>query len=390
MNNTVSRRQFLGTTLRLGLGGAIVVSNQGLGEPRRLKAAVIGHTGRGDYGHGLEAIFQGLPGVELVAVSDPDAKGRAAVAARIGAPHAYEDYREMLERHKPDLVSLAMRHADQHHAIALAAIRSGAHVYCEKPFTTTLLEGDEVLQSAALRKRKIAVAHTMRMTGGVQALKAAVGRGLLGDVVELRAYGKQDARAGGEDMMVLGTHLFDLMRLFVGDPLSCSAEVLNQGRRITTHDARVVKDSVGRVAGDQISARFLFQNGVNASFTSAGKLRDTVGRWGLEIHGSRGAARINCDLEPSVFIRKPAAWSNLGRSDIWAPFEFPDSNSPASLKHNEKPVNDWLTAIERDHQPECSGLNGLWAVEMVMAVYQSALTGARVDFPLKDRRHPLA
>lgn len=387
MNDPVSRRQFLGANLPLCLGVTVLMSQRGFSEPRRLKAAVIGHTGRGDYGHGLESIFRNQPGIELVAIADPDATGRTQMASKIGAPNAYADYREMLERHKPHLVSLAMRHADQHHAIALAAVRSGAHVFCEKPFTTTPVEADEVLKEAGPRKLKIAVAHTMRMTPSVLALRTAIARGLLGDIVELHAHGKQDARAGGEDMMVLGTHLFDLMRLFLGDPVSCSAEVLAQGRRITKNDARLVKDSVGWVAGDQISAHFLFPNGVNASFTSASKLRETVGHWGLELHGSRGVARINCDLEPNVFVRKQGAWSNAGRSDNWTPLEMAaDKTSPA---HTGNPVTDWLTAIETDRPPECSGQNGLWAVEMVMAVYQSALTGARVDFPLKERRHPL-
>jgi hypothetical protein len=39
---------------------------------------------------------------------------------------------------------------------------------------------------------------------------------------------------------------------------------------------------------------------------------------------------------------------------------------------------------------ECSGRNGAWAVEMVMGVYQAALTGRRLTFPLAARRHPLA
>src|SRR5688572_12474090 len=105
-----------------------------------LKAAVIGHTGRGDYGHGLDTIFQNRAGVEVVAVADPDATGRARVAGKIKAPRQYADYRELLQKERPNLVSVAMRHADQHHAIILAALRSGAHVYAEKPFTVTSAE----------------------------------------------------------------------------------------------------------------------------------------------------------------------------------------------------------------------------------------------------------
>ena len=110
----------------------------------------------------------------------------------------------MLAKERPNLVSLAMRQADQHYAIGLEALRAGAHLYCEKPFTTTPAEADALQAEANQRGLKIAVAHTLRMMPAVVGLKQAMGEGLLGDIGEARAYGKQDARAGGEDMMVLG------------------------------------------------------------------------------------------------------------------------------------------------------------------------------------------
>ena len=147
----------------------------------------------------------------------------------------------MLEKERPGLISIAMRHADRHHVVALAALRAGAHIYCEKPFVTAPNESDELLAEADKGGRKIAVAHTMRMMPVVVLLKQAIAEGLIGDVQELRAFGKQDARAGGEDMMVLGSHLFDLLRLFLGDPLWCTARVLWQGRDIAPADRRIVK-----------------------------------------------------------------------------------------------------------------------------------------------------
>jgi predicted dehydrogenase len=382
----ISRRAFVART-------SVCVAAAGLrsfgAEPApRLKAAVIGHTGQGDYGHGLDGIFQDRPGIELVGLADPDAAGRAKTAAKIKAPRSYADYRELLDKEKPDLVSIAMRHASQHHAIALAVLRAGAHFYCEKPFVTSPAEADELLAEASKRGRRIAVSHTLRMLPVLVRFKQAVAEGLLGDLVEARACGKQDTRAGGEDMMVLGTHLFDLLRMFLGDPLSCTARVLWQGRDITRDDRRLVKDNVGPVAGDQVFAQFAFPSGVNATFTSAEKLRETTGFWGIEFHGSKGAARINCDVSPNVFVRRAGAWKSEGRTEQWEPFEAAGTKSPPSL--NPAPVTDWLDAIANNREPVCSGRNGAWAVEMVMAVYRAALSGARVKFPLAERGHPLA
>src|SRR6266545_7945066 len=386
-NPSIPRRDFV----RLAASaGALAVANliPASAEPAaKFKAAVIGHTGRGDYGHGLESIFGNRPNIELVAVADPDPAGRARTAAKVGAPRHYADYREMLEKERPGLVSLAMRHADQHHAIALAALKAGAHVYCEKPFVTAPVEADELLAEAERRRLKIAVAHTMHMMPVIVRLKQAVAEGLLGELVEVRTFGKQDTRAGGEDMMVLGSHLFDLLRLFLGDPLWCTARVLGQGRDITPADRRLVKDNVGYVAGDQVFAEFAFPKGVNASFTSAAKLRETVGHWGIEFFGSKGTARINCDIAPNVFVRQSTAWKAEGKSDEWRPVDPALIKSPPA--HNLGPVGDWLLAIAKAREPECSGHNGAWAVEMVMGVYHAALSGKRVQFPLSVRAHPL-
>lgn len=383
-----SRRSFLLTAgvFTAGLAGGA----RGADAAPALKAAVIGLTGRGDYGHGLDLIFQGRPGIELVALADPDAEGRRKAAARIQAPRQYADFGELLERERPRLVSVAMRQSDQHHAIVRAALRAGAHVYCEKPFVTAPAESDDLLAEAGRRGLRIAVAHTLRMKRELVRFRQAVRDGLLGELVEARAYGKQDARAGGEDMMVLGTHLFDLLRLFLGDPEWVSARVTWQGRDITARDGRLVKDNVGLVAGDQVLGQFTFPGGVQASFTSAGRLRETVGPWGIELLGSKGAARIACDLGPLVYLRRGAApWKTEGKSDKWEPFDPGPAPGPAPANLNVNPVTDWLEAISAGREPECSGRNGAWAVEMVMGIYRAALGGGRVKFPLPDRGHPL-
>jgi predicted dehydrogenase len=385
--DALSRRHFM----RLAsLTGALVVADLPslATEPgARLKGAVIGYTGRGDYGHGLEGIFSNRPNVEVVALADPDPEGRARTAAKIGAPRSYADYRELLEKERPNLVSLAMRQSDQHHAIAMAALRAGAHIYCEKPFVTAPNESDELLAEADKRELKIAVAHTMRMMPVIVRLRQVIAEGLIGDIVEVRSFGKQDTRAGGEDMMVLGSHLFDLLRMFLGDPLWCTARVLWQGRDIAPADRRSVKDNVGYVAGDEVFAQFAFPEGVNATFTSVAKLREAVGHWGIEFVGSKRAARINCDIAPNVFVHRSNGWKSEGKTDAWEPLDVSLVKSPPP--HDLGPVGDWLDAIAKNREPECSGRNGAWAVEMVMGVYYAALSGKRVPFPLSVRTHAL-
>ena len=73
------------------------------------KTAVIGRTGRGDYGHGLDVAVLSHPKLKLVAVADEDTQGRAQAAKRLGVERSYDDYRAMLEREKPQFVVVGPR-----------------------------------------------------------------------------------------------------------------------------------------------------------------------------------------------------------------------------------------------------------------------------------------
>ena len=392
-SSPLSRRDFLHQSAALAALAAL--PRVSAADAPRYKAAVIGHTGRGDYGHGMDVIFNDRPNIELVAVADAHDAGRAKAAAKLKAPRQYADYRELLEKERPNLVCIAPRHSDQHHAMGLAALRAGAHLYMEKPFTPTLAEADELLAEADQRGLRIVVAHQMRLAPSVVHLKQAVGKGLLGELLEIRAFGKQDPRAGGEDMIVLGTHLFDLVRLFAGDALWCHARVTQGGRDITAADARPTKDSVGLIAGDEIHAQFACADGVNVTFTSRQKQRDTAGPWGLELLGSKGVAKISANIPPLVFLLKTAGWKADGKADEWRKMDDdPTKDLPASAQGfpaaNARLVDDWLDAIQTKREPACSGRNAMKSIEMVMAVYHAALTGRRVPLPLKARTHPLA
>ena len=354
------------------------------------RAAIIGHTGGGGYGHGLELIFNNRPEIKVVAVADPDPAGCARAAAASGAIGQYADYREMLERERPELVSIGPRWTVAHRAMVAHALDCGAHVYIEKPFTTTPAEADELVALAERKGLKIAVAHQMRLAPNVLELARQIEAGRLGDLLALHGCGKQDHRAGGEDMMVLGTHIFHLMRFFAGAPEWCSARVLQGGREITAADARAATEPIGPVAGDEIDAQFAFGAGVFGTFTSRGRMRDVTGAWGLELVGSKGRARILADPWPTVLVLEAGAWAQDGRAERWVPIagDWP-AEARALDAANGRLVDDWLDAIATGREPAASGRSAGEAIEMVMAVYRAALARGRVAFPLAERGHPL-
>jgi predicted dehydrogenase len=185
------------------------------------------------------------------------------------------------------------------------------------------------------------------------------------------------------------------MRSLFGDPAWCTARVLHQGREFQRSDARMVKEQIGPIGGDEVEAQFAFSNGLFATFTSRAKLRETLARWGLELVGSKGSVRILMDVFPALYVLQPSAWTPEGKTDSWVRWQEDlglklSAEAKSFGPANRRVVDDWLAAIRDRREPICSGRAGMKALEMVMAVYQAALSGDRVAFPLTDRRHPLA
>jgi predicted dehydrogenase len=300
----------------------------------------------------------------------------------------------MLAKERPRLVAVAPRWTDQRRAMCLAAIEAGADLYTEKPFATDLLEADEILVAAARAKRKIAVAHQVRLAPAILHLKKSIEDGLIGELLQIDAWGKQDQRAGGEDMLVLGTHLFDLMRFFAGNPVSCIARVQEKGMDITALSGHAATEKIGLIAGDEINASFSFAHSVHGTFTSRGKLRNVVGHWGILLTGSKGSARILMDIFPNIFVSKTTPWEKAAREEKWErlpgdPTINATEDQKTAVVANRRVVDDWIDAIQKDREPICSGKAATAAIEMVMAVYQAAISGRRAEFPLTERRHPL-
>ena len=153
----------------------------------KYRVAVIGRTGRGNYGHGLDIVWSEIEQAEIVAVADSDPEGLAAAARRLNAPRSYADYRQMLEKERPQIVSVAPRWLDCHRDMVLACAESGCHVLLEKPMCQSLEQADEMVAAFEKRNLKLAIAHQTRYSPALVHVQKVIADGLLGDILELRA-----------------------------------------------------------------------------------------------------------------------------------------------------------------------------------------------------------
>ena len=351
------------------------------------RAAAIGRTGAGNYGHGLHQPFVDLDNIAFVAIADPDEEGRREQMEATGVQKGYTDFREMLEKEKPDLVTVGPRWTDCHLEMVLACIDAGAHVYCEKPMTWNLEEGDQIVAAAAAAGRKVAVAHQGVYLPVVQGVKAMIADGRLGKLRALYAHGKQDRRGGGEDMIVLGTHAFNTMRCLSGDVAWMSAHVMADGHELTTADIAEPTEPVGPVAGDCINSYFAFANGVVGSFDSRRNGATGGAVFGIEIVGSEGRIWLRGGGDDTMIYSYPDA-NPADLQQQWQPLE---EFAGAHLQGdgNRLAILDLITCIEQDRKPISSAEDAVAALEMILGAYEAQITGGRVTMPMTRRQHPL-
>ena len=363
---------------------------------KKYRVGIIGRTGKGNYGHDVDLAFTKMSNVEIVAVSDDDEKGRAAAQQRTGAKQAYVSYRQMLEREKLDIVAICPRWIDKHHDMLMAAAEAGCHVYMEKPFCRTLVECDEVIHQFQMRHLSLGIAHISQYSPVLDTVLKIVSDGEIGDVLELRVRGKEDQRGGGEDLWVLGSHVFGMMRSFAGNnPTHCFATVLQNGRAIKKEDLRDGAEGIGPLAGDHIQARFQFPDGIFGHFASRRGMAGNPTRFAIQVFGSKGMIDMESGYLVPAHILRDGSWSPGRSGKSWEVItsagigkEEPRRDGSYQGGHIAA-INDLIASIEQQCPTRCGAEAARSIVEMIVAIFESQRVGAQVALPLTTRVNPL-
>lgn len=389
----MDRREFLTASAALAL---LAGREQAAAQGRQYRVAVLGHTGRGNYGHDLDAVWLDVPGARIVGVADPDEKGRAAARERLKANSAYADYRELLSREKPELVSIAPRWPDQHHAMLLACAEARVKgVLIEKPLARTLEEADAMVAAAERVGMKAVVAHQSRYSPRVTVIRQLLQEGRIGDLIEVRARGKEDSRGGGEDLMVLGDHLLDLTRLLAGNPEWCFARVTQGGKPVTRAEVRAASEDLGPIAGDAIVATYGLPGGAVGYFGSQRARAGAGQRFGLSLYGTKGVISLGTGTLPPAWLLEDASWTLFQGKGSWQPITSAGVGGEEPLKDgslragNRLAAADLIRCVEERKEPLSSLRDGRASLEMILAVYESHRRGGPVPLPLETRKHPL-
>lgn len=354
-------------------------------------------------GHGTHLAFRGLPDAETVALADSNPDGIPERLRETEALRHYEDFRKMLDTEDLDILTVCSRLPGEHFEPIEAALRRGLHVFCEKPLTADLCEADRLVKLADENRVRIAVAHLGRHAPVFQTVKRMIESGAIGRPLTFYGRGKEDHRGGGEDLVVLGTHILDLGCYFFGPPESVFADITMDDRPLRRDDRVATVEALGPVAGDDVLAFYKFANGVRGVFESRRNRAVRGVRMGVTIEGTTGTIAVRFDEERRLRLsRSPYPVEDEARFEEIPlpetrviPGARPIGDGAGTghrryfAENNRLAAWDLIEAIKENREPLASARDARTALEMIHGAWASQLAGRAVHLPLENRVHPL-
>lgn len=330
----------------------------------KLRVAVIGCGSIAEYRHLPE--YNSHPDVEIVAVCDI-VEERAEKTAELYQTKAYTDFQQLLDKEKPDAVSVCLPNY-LHASVSIAAFRAECHVLCEKPMATSLEEAEAMIEAAAVANKKLMIAHNQRFVPSHVKAKALIESGEAGKIYSFRTTfghgGPEDWSAEGPDswffrkdkafigaMGDLGVHKADLLRYLLGEEFSEVAGFIETNAKEQTD----VDD-----------------NAVCILKTESGIIGTLAASWAHNakednstiIFGEHATLRLEADPNYSLIVQYTngqVVKYELGKIQ---------SNGEGG-QTNSQTINHFIDCIENDKQPAIDGEDGKKSLEVILAALES-------------------
>jgi UDP-N-acetyl-2-amino-2-deoxyglucuronate dehydrogenase len=307
-----------------------------------------------------------------VALCDIRPEKAAALARQMGCEGlpVYTDYQTMLDETRPELVAVATP-SHSHAAIGMEVLRRGMALIVEKPMALSSQDARRLCEMSRKTGVPVAVCHQNRFNPAVEALDDALSAGALGRIYYGAAalrwqrgadyYAQADWRGrwttDGGVLMNQGIHAAELLVHLLGRPAKIGGLIARHGRPLE--------------AEDWAGALITFESGATAVLECTGLMEPQNLEETLLLSGSKGVARLGGVALNRIELPGQAA-----------------AGSPVADVYGEghgRLYRDMLRAMRESGQPKVPAEQGRLAVELVLAVYRSALMGgAAVDFMAAD------
>ncbi|RVJ45689.1 gfo/Idh/MocA family oxidoreductase [Sinorhizobium medicae] len=304
-------------------------------------------------------------GGEVVSVMSSSAERGRAYAAENSIGRSVTSLDELVGDQDVDAVYISTTN-ELHHGQALAAIRAGKHVLCEKPLAMSLNDGCEMVLKACEAGVVLGTNHHLRNAATHRAMREAIAAGKIGRPIvarvfhavhlppHLQGWRLDKPEAGGGVILDITVHDADTVRFVLDDdPIEAVA---------ISHSAGMGKEGLE----DGVMGVLRFRSGVIAQFHDA--FTTKYAETGLEVHGTAGSL-----IGRNVMTQRPVGTVVLRNEE---------GESELPLDHRnlyETALSAFHSAIEGQGRPSASGEDGVWSLATGLAVVKAAATGAAVE-----------
>ncbi len=298
--------------------------------------------------------------VTLVGIADENEKRGREMAATFKTNY-YQRYESLLEQ-QLDGVVICTNNRD-HAKVSIAAAKKGIHILVEKPFATTIADGHAMLEAAREANVQIMNAFPMRFNPNVIAAKKKIDAGLIGQVLTITSinHGKipggwfiDPALSGGGAVMDHTVHLGDLIRWFTGSEIK---SVFCESGELLHHKGI---DDTGLVMIE-------LDNGVSATIDCSWAHHTNYPIWAqvdMQIIGTKGVIELKAfaqvlHLDDQTNQRfEDIGWNETGDEGL---------------------IKEFVQVCATGRTPLVTGLDGLRALEIALASYESSRTNEVVS-----------
>ena len=247
------------------------------------------------------AIVNAHPLLDLVAVCDTSTFV-LDVFKKYSMVNCYTDYKEMLEKEALDCVFISTP-TKSHYGIAKLALEKGLHVFCEKPFSLHVQEGDEITRLAKQKELVNQVGYHNRFIGTFNYFKRLIEAGVLGNVYHFlgEAYGpvvtrkkggtwRSKGAEGGGCLYDYASHVINLIEYILGD--------------IARVDGTQLKSIYSSGVEDAVYSGLILQNGISGNL-SVNWSDETYRKMSTQITVQGTEGKIICDAqEIRIYLKK--------------------------------------------------------------------------------------
>jgi predicted dehydrogenase len=308
-------------------------------------------------------VIQSFLGTELVVISAAHKESAQALANKFGC-EVTVGWEGVVKRSDLDAVVVCTP-PHLHAQISIAAMESGKHVLCEKPLARTLQEAEVMVEAAKANRVKLKCGFNHRYHPAVQKARELIDQGRIGKPSFIRCrYGiggrlgyEKEWRAnpemvGGGQLMEQGIHALDLSRWFLGEFREVAAFIADyfwKTEPLEDNAFVLLRTEDGRIASIHSS------------------LMQWKNMFSFEIFGSEGYINVE-GLGRSYGTERLV----FGKREFLKPFAEEVVEFRGEDRSSYEEWKEFVACVEENREPLGSGYDGLVAMRLVNAAYESA------------------